>query len=247
MPVMDGYEAAARLRELGFRSPIVAVTAYALKGEREQCLSVGFDDHVTKPINGKALVSNIAKALTSTRGFSNVLIMAMLAIVISLAMIALLSQPNKPKYLFNVHNSMSVIKQNIYLHLDSPEGWNNTLADTTNTSLTCIKDHTDCSAFNGIKTPLVAVRDLVNNAVLSSLDLATQGVGLDGNKCSFYDVTNGNIKCPIKVSVTWKPDCTGSPCIDPIYVIEVIFSYSGPRDAGPSPNLSKYNFTLTKP
>ncbi len=247
MPIMDGYESVARLRELGFCSPIIALTAHALKGEREHCLSIGFDDHVTKPINGKTLVSNIAKTLKSSRGFSNTLIMVMLAIVISLAMVALLTQPNKPKYLFNVHNSMSVIKQNIYLHIDSSEGWNNTLADTTNTSLTCIKDHSDCSAFNGLKTPLVAVRDLVNNAVLSNLDSATQGISLDGNACNFYNATSGNIKCPIKVSVTWKPDCTGSPCIDPIYIIEVIFSYSGPRDAGPPPNLSKYNFTLTKP
>jgi signal transduction histidine kinase/DNA-binding response OmpR family regulator/HPt (histidine-containing phosphotransfer) domain-containing protein len=49
MPRMNGYEAVSRLRQQGFRQPIIAVTASALSDERERCMSVGFDDILIKP------------------------------------------------------------------------------------------------------------------------------------------------------------------------------------------------------
>ena len=60
MPVMDGYEAAAELRKVGYKRPIIALTAYARQEERERCLSSGFNDHISKPINRKALINSIA-------------------------------------------------------------------------------------------------------------------------------------------------------------------------------------------
>ncbi len=59
MPVMDGFEATAAIRELekarGNRVRIIAVTAHAMKGYREQCLEAGMDGYITKPIRTEEL------------------------------------------------------------------------------------------------------------------------------------------------------------------------------------------------
>ena len=52
MPVMDGYQASRTIRaqETGVRTPIIAVTAFTMQGERDQCLAAGMDDFLAKPI-----------------------------------------------------------------------------------------------------------------------------------------------------------------------------------------------------
>ena len=62
MPVMDGFEACRRIRLLPERQPIiVAVTANALLGEREHCLSVGMDDYLSKPFQAEELIETVQK------------------------------------------------------------------------------------------------------------------------------------------------------------------------------------------
>jgi len=62
MPEMDGYTAAQQIRQnLHLDTPIVAMTAHALAGEREKCISYGMNDYISKPIKETALLKIITQ------------------------------------------------------------------------------------------------------------------------------------------------------------------------------------------
>ena len=70
MPRMNGYEASLSLRERGYRGPIIAVTASALKGEREKCVEAGMDDILVKPFKKHDLAAVLSAWLPSRLGGS---------------------------------------------------------------------------------------------------------------------------------------------------------------------------------
>jgi CheY-like chemotaxis protein len=67
MPEMDGFEALAAIRALeehtGRRTPVVALTAHAMKEDRERCLAAGMDDYLSKPIDASRLAEIIRSVL----------------------------------------------------------------------------------------------------------------------------------------------------------------------------------------
>jgi two-component system, sensor histidine kinase and response regulator len=64
MPDMDGFQATERIREIErsthSRLPIIAMTAHAMRGDRERCLAAGMDGYVSKPISAHDLEVAIA-------------------------------------------------------------------------------------------------------------------------------------------------------------------------------------------
>jgi len=70
MPEMDGFQAAQIIRQreaeagTGQRIPIIALTAHAMKGDREKCIAAGMDHYVAKPIRPKALFKTITEIIS---------------------------------------------------------------------------------------------------------------------------------------------------------------------------------------
>ncbi len=75
MPEMDGLEATAAIRatetQTGRRLPIIAMTAHAMKGDRERCLDAGMDDYVSKPVQPAVLLRAIESAVLDQAASTN--------------------------------------------------------------------------------------------------------------------------------------------------------------------------------
>jgi len=67
MPVMDGFETLAALRRQGIGVPVIALTAHAMKGDRERCLAAGFDEYLAKPVTGQELYEAVKQLLEKKR------------------------------------------------------------------------------------------------------------------------------------------------------------------------------------
>lgn len=66
MPVMDGYQATRKLRQLGYKMPILALTAHAMAEERNKTREAGCDGHLTKPIDTHQLLSALESVLKTS-------------------------------------------------------------------------------------------------------------------------------------------------------------------------------------
>ncbi len=67
MPILDGYQATSKLRHLGFKKPILALTANAMQGDEQKCLDVGCSAFLSKPIDMDKLFEAVVKSLAVSK------------------------------------------------------------------------------------------------------------------------------------------------------------------------------------
>ena len=67
MPIMSGIEAISEIRKMennsGFHQPVIALTAFSMRGDKEHYLEDGFDGYVSKPLSIKELISEISRVM----------------------------------------------------------------------------------------------------------------------------------------------------------------------------------------
>ncbi len=118
MPEMDGFEATAAIRELeretGRHIPILAMTAYAMKGDRERCLDAGMDGYVSKPIQPRELWQAIDRLMSSADSAVKNDVSTTDAVV------------NRQDILERVGGDMDLLRELIHVFVaDSPRLWQN--------------------------------------------------------------------------------------------------------------------------
>lgn len=69
MPIMNGFEATGKIREITSyqETPIIALTAFAMKGDREKCLDAGATDYIPKPIDSKEFIEKVKFYLNASK------------------------------------------------------------------------------------------------------------------------------------------------------------------------------------
>jgi len=112
MPEMDGYEATRRIRQLKNsqknKIPVVALTANALRGDRDKCLAAGMNDYLTKPLNVELLEATLKKWIQGSvvKNLANQEIIADIQVIDITAIQKLkkLQKPGRPDLVSNLIN-----------------------------------------------------------------------------------------------------------------------------------------------
>lgn len=128
--------------------------------------------------------------------------------IVLIGIMSLTTISQKQQAQSNITFQAGAIRGNLVAHLQNPAAWQKTVADTTNTSLDCLRNGTDCTGITGA----FRVRDAANSIVYDPL-VATHGFTANGAPCSTF-AAGGNDACPLRMELSWSPICSGT-CVSP--------------------------------
>lgn len=142
--------------------------------------------------------------------------------------------------------SAKMIHKNIFNSLSSSQAFLLTVQDADNSDMQCL-DPTVIPAIPCVANPAGYVFRLRNaaNEIIMDND-ATSGININGETCDTYNAASGNIHCPFKYELTWKPLCPPvGACMNPAIEITGTFKFS--IGGNPFPlNTSQYDILTTR-
>ncbi|MBY0370401.1 hypothetical protein K2X33_06925 [bacterium] len=179
------------------------------------------------------------------------------ATALGLVAIQINSQLNRSQSRANTLYSTDQVRRTLTAHLQNAQAWSNTLADTSNTTMACLRNTATRCTHNGNATtatlPTVAgipladqpfkLRDATNRVMWDSTS-TNIGMTTNGTACSTFSDA-GNDDCPLRYELTWSAICTGE-CTNPQIKVQGKVKY---RPATPERSIamngSNYNFEVT--
>jgi type II secretory pathway pseudopilin PulG len=126
----------------------------------------------------------------------------------ALALITSLLSARRDLNHVQINTTMNLVRMQILSHMKNDSAWKATVDDTTNSSLNCIRTNTSCAVAT---TRPFKLNDSSGSLIYDST-LPSSGFGMNGVSCSTYNDLLGSDNCPIRVDLSWEPECT-APCV----------------------------------
>jgi len=192
---------------------------------------------------------------------TEVLLVSTVSITIMMGIISMFNQLYRGMSLAESKYTFMSLRDSFKALLLDDNVWYNTVNASINTSLDCLKNNAtnvangfDCSANMNIDNPILEIHggDSANSYVAYQVGPSTGGKFFGfkktGEPCPDFDPTNGDVACPIRVEVTWKPLClVATNCKGPMTEVSAKFHYNTGNVQSSNINVKVFNFSIKRP
>lgn len=159
-----------------------------------------------------------------------------------LGIVSLFKMLGKQQMRSNMAAQSDMMRRNLLTIIQNDEAWQNTVNDTANTSLACLKNHTTCTGAGG---PF-RVMNSQNVLVYDALSSPSTGMTVDGQTCSTFDATNGNDQCPLRLDLSWTAVCSGTCMVPQVQITGTATFKPRSKEREIAYNASNYSFKLIR-
>ncbi|MCX6209100.1 MAG: ATP-binding protein [Bacteroidetes bacterium] len=182
MPLLDGIEATKKIRQSNINIPIIALTAFALKGDEEKFLSVGMNDYLVKPFKENDLLNIISKWLSQNKKSS--------AKVINTIKDTTITTPQNAKLY-----SLDTLKEISRGNEDFVKKMTTLFCDQTEIAVTEIKEHFANNELDKVSSLAHKIKPSLDNLKIDSLKTVIREIEKDAKE----NINNESIKKKIDI------------------------------------------------
>jgi DNA-binding response OmpR family regulator len=182
MPLLDGMETTKRIRQSNINIPIIALTAFALKGDEEKFLSLGMNDYLVKPFKENDLLNIISKWLSQNKKSSA-------KVINTLKDITITTPQNAKLY------SLDTLKEISRGNEDFVKKMTTLFCDQTEIAVTEIKEHFANNELDKVSSLAHKIKPSLDNLKIDSLKTVIREIEKDAKE----NINNESIKKKIDI------------------------------------------------